>query len=249
MWFLANNYYYFFILALQGFCVLHCVKRGRQSGWIWLIVFLPLIGCLIYLYTEVFTRRGVQHVQSGVVNVLNPGNKIKKLETNLKFSDTFNNRVALADAYLASGQTLKATELYESSLTGNFVENEHVLSQLVIAYFQLKRYDEILPIAKKIQKLPQFARSRAHILYAMALEATGHPEQAETEFKSMKARFSNFEARYQYGCFLVRAGRKEEARQLLNEMTGEFTYLSAPEKRDNRQWFTLAKDELRKLQA
>jgi hypothetical protein len=249
MWFLANNYYYFIILALQGFCVLHCVKRGRQSSWIWLIVFLPLIGCLIYLYTEVLTRRSVEQVQSGMTNVLNPGSRIRKLENNLKFSDTFNNRVALADAYLATGQTLKATELYESSLTGNFVGNEHVLSQLVIAYFQLKRYDEILPVAKKIQKLPQFARSRAHILYAMALEATGHMEEAEAEFKLMKGKFSNFEARYQYGCFLVRAGLKEEARQLLTEMTGEFTHLSSMEKRDNRQWFSLAKEELKKIQA
>lgn len=245
--FFANNYYYFIIIALQAFCVLHCIKRGRQNTWIWLIIFLPVVGSLIYLYSEVFTSNEIRNVQSGVGNMLNPGGKIRKLENNLKFTDTFNNRVALADAYLATGQTAKATELYESSLTGNFIENEYVLSQLIIAYFQLKRYDDIIPIAKKIQKLPQFGRSRAHILYAMALAATGKDSEAETEFRMMKARFSNFEARYQYGCFLIRAGRREEAKQLLAEMTGEFTYLSSPEKRNNRQWFALAKDELRKL--
>ena len=96
-------------------------------------------------------------------------------------------------------------------MEGNFEENEHVLNQLIIAYFQAKRFEEIIPLAKKIYNRPQFARSKAHILYAMALEQTGNSEMAEAEFKMMKARFSNFESRYQYGLFLQRAGQHKKA--------------------------------------
>jgi hypothetical protein len=245
--FFDNNYFYIITILLQGICVYHCIRKGRQNTWIWLIVFLPLIGCLIYFFTEIVTRREMQNVQTGVGAVFNPSGRIKRLEENIKFSDAFENKVALADAYLDAGQTTKAIDLYEWSLEGNFEENEHVLSQLVIAYFQAKRFEEIIPLAKKIYKRPQFARSKAHILYAMALEQTGNPEMAEAEFKTMKARFSNFESRYQYGLFLQRAGRQKESRQLFAQIVDEASHLSSQERSYNRAWIANAKDELRKM--
>ena len=245
--FFFNNYYYYIILGLQAICVIHCLKKGRQTNWIWLIVFLPLIGCLIYIFTEIFSNRDIRKVQSGMSSVFNPGGSVKRLEENLKFSDTFANRIALADAYLATHNTDRAIELYETSLTGNFTENEYVLSQLVIAYYEKKRYSDIIPIAKKIYHLPQFARSRPHILYAAALGYLGDHEQAEKEFKTMKGRFANYEARYYYALLLAGTDRVSEARRLFSEMLDEVTHLSARERRYNRDWFRLAKNELHKL--
>src|SRR5258705_12780071 len=123
-----NSSYYYIILGLQAICVFHCVRKGRQTNWIWLIVFLPLIGCLIYIYTEMFSRRDIQNMQSGMISVFRPGSSVRKLEETLRFSDTFTNRIALADAYLETGDTDRAIEIYESSLEGNFTENEYVLS-------------------------------------------------------------------------------------------------------------------------
>jgi hypothetical protein len=245
--FFFNNYFYLITIGLQAICVIHCVRRGKQNNWIWLIVFLPLIGCLVYIFTEIFSGRDIQKVQSGVSSVFNPGGSVRRLEDNLRFSDTFANRVALADAYLATGHTDRAIEFYESSLAGNFTENEHVLSQLIIAYYQGKRYDDIIPIARKIYTAPQFARSRSHILYAAALGYTGNYEQAEKEFKTMKARFANYEARYYYAILLAGTDRAPEARQLFFEMLDEVTHLSSYERRYNRDWFRLAKNELNKL--
>jgi hypothetical protein len=244
-----NTNYYYVIIGLQAICVIHCIRKGRQNNWIWLLVFLPLIGCLIYIFSEIFTRRDIQSLQSGMSSVLNPGGLLRRLENNLRFSDTFANRVALADACLATGNTDRAIELYESSLEGNFTENEHVLSQLIIAYHQKKRYDDIIPIAKKINGLPQFARSRSHILYAVALGYTGNHDSAEKEFKTMKARFANYEARYYYALFLASADRATEARQLFHEILDEATHLSSRERRYNSGWFRLAKEQLNKLNA
>ncbi|HRI22493.1 MAG TPA: PLDc N-terminal domain-containing protein [Panacibacter sp.] len=246
MGFLSNNFYYITII-LQVICVVHCLKKGKQTMWIWLIIFLPLIGCIAYIFMEMFKSSDLQKVQSGVGSVLNPNGNITKLEEQLRFSDTFNNRVSLADAYLSADHVDKAIALYESSLTGAFTENEHVLTQLIIAYFQKQRYQELISIANKVYKLPQFPRSKAHLLYAMALENTGSKEMAEQEFKKMKSRYSDFEARYQYGLFLIRAGRKEEARQLFTDMCGEVPHLGSHEKKFSRNWINLAKEELKKM--
>jgi hypothetical protein len=242
-----SNYIYIITIGLQAVCVIHCMRRGRQNNWIWLIVFLPIVGCLIYIFTEMFNGRDVHRVQSGMSSLFNPGGSVRRLEENLRFSDTFANRVALADAYLFTGNTDRAIELYESSLAGNFSENEHVLSQLIIAYYQKKRYNDLIPIAKRIYYLPQFARSKAHILYAAALGYTGNHERAEVEFKTMKGKYANYEARYYYALLLAGTDRVSEARSLFTEMLNEVSHLSSQEKRYNRNWLRLSKEELAKL--
>src|SRR5882757_3720519 len=220
--FFQNHYFYYISIGLQVVCAIHCIRKGTQNNWIWVIIFVPFIGSIAYLFTEIFTRHQRVNLQDGIAGILVSNNaRIRRLENNLKFANTFNNRIMLADAYLAAGHTDSAIEIYESSLTGAFEENEHVIMQLIIAYYNKGEYARVLPLAGKVYMLPQFARSKAHIQYAIALEKTGDPAKAEQEFKKMKARFSHFEARYQYGLFLKRAGRDQEARQIFMDMVDE----------------------------
>jgi hypothetical protein len=172
---------------------------------------------------------------------------IKKLEDELRFTDTFANKVKLADAYLTTGQTDKAIDLYKLSLTGAFAENEHVIAQLIVAYYEQQRYEEVIPLAKKIYKLHQFPRSKAHLYYALSLENLGKTDLAENEFKAMKGRYSYFEQRYQYGLFLMRQGREEDAWNLFTEMLNEEAHLGAVERKSSRIWFTKTKEEIRKI--
>lgn len=255
MFFSGSNYFYYITIGLQIFCAIHCVRRGTLNKWIWLIVFLPLVGSLVYIYSEILTNRSsfTRPINTkptiNVSAVLNPGGRIKKLEEQLRFTDTFANRVNLADAYMASGYTDKAVELYESSLKGAFAENEDVLLKLIPGYFEQERYEEFISIAKKLYKLPQFPRSKAHLLYAMALERIGNSEQAENEFKSMKGRYSYFEQRYEYGMFLIRAGRESDASNIFTDILTEEPHLSQMERKAGRVWFSKTKDELNKIQA
>jgi hypothetical protein len=243
------SYYFVFILILQGICAFHCIRKGTQKGWLLVIIFFPLVGCIIYFFAEILTDRHVKNVQSGVITTFNPSGKIRKLEKNLRFSDTFNNKVMLADAYLAAGQNDKAISLYESSLVGNFDENEYVLTQLILAYHNAKQFHKIIPIGKKLYHLPQFPRSKAHVYYTMALEITGDKTAAENEFKKMRSKYSNFEFRYQYALFMLRNNNVGEASQLLSEINEESGHLSPAEKRYNREWIGKAKEELRKMRA
>jgi hypothetical protein len=245
--FLFSNTFYLITIILQGLCVFHCIRKGNQQNWIWLIVFLPLIGCVVYFFSEIMTRRQVQSVSSGVNEIIRPSGSVRKLEENLRFSDTFNNRMALADAYMANGQHRPAIELYESSLTGAFAENEHGIAQLAMAYYREKNYEKVLELVKKIRHLPQFHGSKTHILYAMSLGYAGHTREAEEEFLKQKGRFSNFEARYYYSLFLQQNNRTGEARQLLSDMVAEVSQLSGVERRHHREWIGLAKEALKKI--
>lgn len=248
MFFFNPNFYYVSI-ALQAICVYHCIRHGNQNKWIWIIVFLPFIGCLIYFFSEIVTGREINRVQSGLGEFINPSGSIRKLEDNLRFSDTFANRIALADAYLASGNSDKAISIYEESLKGAFEENEYVLSQLVVAYHQKRLFQKVIAAAEKIKGLPQFQFSHCHVLYANALAQTGASVKAETEFKTMNGKFSHYEGRYYYALFLLKEDREEEAHQLLSDMVAESKHLSSREKRYYRNWLTKAKEELKRLAA
>lgn len=244
--FFSGHYPYYLTIALQIICVIHCIKRGRQ-GWIWIIVFLPVVGSLVYIFMEILPSSRVRAPRIDMGAIVNPGGKIKKLEENLRFTDTFNNRVLLADAYLQTGQTDKAIELYESSLTGAFEENEHVIAQLIIAYYQSGRYADAIKIAGKIYKQPQFLRSQAHLFYAMSLENAGEVDKAEAEFKAMQGRYSYYEQRYHYGVFLRRNGRDADAEKVFATMLEEEAHLSAIERKSARPWCTKARTELKAI--
>ncbi|MND57524.1 hypothetical protein D3C80_486530 [compost metagenome] len=108
-----------------------------------------------------------------------------------------------------------------------------------------ERFSDIVTIARKIYNQLKFARSREHMIYALALEQTGDIAKADKEFKMMNGSFSYYEHRYQYGLFLERNEKIEEARLLFEEITEEETHLSAQERRMNRKWFNLVKEQLK----
>ena len=102
----SHSYFYYITIGLDVICILHSIRNGTQNKWMLLIVFAPVIGALVYLFAEVFTRRNRAGLQDGISGILTTSNgRIRKLENNLKFTDTFTNRILLADAYLAGGHT------------------------------------------------------------------------------------------------------------------------------------------------
>lgn len=240
--------YYPIILILQAVCVFHCVRKGNQQNWIWLIVFLPAIGCLIYFFTEIVTKREVSAIQSNLDAVIRPVGRIKDLKRHLEFSHTFDNKVALADAYLESGMHTEAIGLYENALTDIFADNPYATMQLMKAYFQTERYEDVIRAAQRILKSQDFMKSHAHVLYALSHEHLGRIEQAEQELSSMKGRYSNFEGRFNYGQFLARNNRKNEAKTVFNEILNEASNMTRGESRNFRIWFKKTREELDKIE-
>lgn len=238
----AYNYYYL-VLILQGYCVYHSYRRGTHSKWVWIIVFLPLIGCVVYIFQEIIKRRHISEITGRVGELVNPGGRISDLEKQLQFSNTFNNRVALADAYLEAGMNQKALDLYETSLQGLFENNEHVIKQLIYAYYALERYEDIVKIAPRVRNSVNFSKTRANLLYAFALEKTGNTTQPEIEYQAMNHRYANFEARYHYGLFLLKQQRREDAALVFYDMVEEGRHMSRREKGDGAAWIAKAEQE------
>ena len=64
------------ILVLQVLLAIHTARTGRMQPWLYIIVFLPGIGCLLYaiveLLPELMGGRTGRRVTAGVVQAVNP---------------------------------------------------------------------------------------------------------------------------------------------------------------------------------
>lgn len=246
MFYLFSHYYYL-ILLLQAFCVYHCIRKGKSQQWIWLIVFLPAIGCGIYLFTEVITKGDVQTVTTNVDAVIRPMGKVKDLEKAFEFSDNHENRMALAKAYLDNGRTDEAITLLEEGRKGIFINEPQLLMTLMEAYWAKSRFSAVCETALLLLQHSDFKKSSARLVLAAALEQEGQTAQAESHYSAFQSKYSDFQGKYEYACFLLRQNRSVEACALLESVEQEAKRMTRGEKRIHLYWIKAAATKLKEI--
>ena len=85
-------------LILQFYCLYHAYRYQKAFHWYLLIIFIPIAGSLLYLILQVFKKRNIKEAQESVTEIVLPSKKINELEQRLQFSDTYENKIQLADA-------------------------------------------------------------------------------------------------------------------------------------------------------
>jgi hypothetical protein len=193
---------------------------------------------------NVIQKGDIDKVQEGLSTVINPSKKITDLEKRLKFSNSFDNQVALADAYLEAEHFEKAIENYEASLKDVFKEDFYVLSKLQEAHYFSSQFEKAKEYAERIKDNSKFKKSRASFLYALSLEKEGNIEAAEERLKTFDAPYARYQERLELAKFFIRNGKTTEARELLYEIATESEGMSKTSYRQNRVLIKKAKELL-----
>lgn len=236
--------YFYLIVALQGYCIYHCYTNRNQYYWILAIIFLPVVGSLLYLFMNVIQTRDLDKVQEGLVSVVNPSKKIIDLEKRFKFAATFENQVELADAYLEGQQYEKAIKNYEASLKDVFKEDFYVLSKLQEAYYFSSQFDRAKEYAERMKENPKFKKSKAAFLYALTLEKEGNLQEAEQLLLTFDAPYARYQERLELAKFFIRNAKTSKAKDLLLEIVKESEGMSKTSYRQNRVLIKRAKELL-----
>lgn len=225
--------FYYLGVALQVYCVYHCYTNRNSYYWIFAILFLPVVGALLYLFMNVFNKRDIDKVQDGITAVINPTKKISDLEKRFKFAETFENQVALADAYLEAKMYDKAIENYEDSLKDMFKNDAYALSKLLEAYYFSSQWNKVIAIGESSIEGTKFKKSKASFLYALALEKIGNVEKAEELLLHFDAPYSNYQERLELANFFIRNGKTKASSDLLDEIILESERMSKVSFRQN----------------
>lgn len=226
--------HYYLVIALQAFCVYHWFKNKNDYYWVFLIIFLPVIGCVIYLITQVYNKRDVDKIQEEFTTIINPTKKVRDLEKALEFSETFQNRVNLADAFYDIKDFNNAIIHYEKAIAKDFYNDKHVIFQLIKSYFFIEDYAKVIFYAEKVKDDIDFKGSKAQFFYGLSLDNTGKSGEAEIQLKHIDQRYSNYEERLQYAQFLMDKNKVSQAKELLSEIYTESQHMTSVNKRKYR---------------
>jgi hypothetical protein len=237
------------IYAVQLLCIIHVVRTGRQQMWIYILLFAPLLGGLAYFIAEMLpellgTREARQAVGKAR-RAFDPEREYRALADQLDTADTAENRKALAEESLRLGKVEQAITLYKTALTGVHKDDPNIMHGLARAYFAA---GDFLNCTQTLDALraanPKFQSPEAHLLYARSLEGQGRIEEAIGEYEAVSAYFAGAEARCRYALLLLQAGRTQQARQLFAEVVRAVDKAGKPFKRDQREWYDIAKRNL-----
>jgi hypothetical protein len=149
---------YIAIVALQILLVVHAVRTGRETIWIWILVFVPGIGCAAYFITRIMPELGhsrtVRKAQKRLTKAIDPQRELRKLKDELAIADTMQNRMRLADQCSEAGIYEEALGLYQRCLSGPNADPNDPSVMLRIADAHLRSGDAAIP--------PRCSRSTTH---------------------------------------------------------------------------------------
>jgi hypothetical protein len=230
---------YYLLIAFQAFCIFHVYKTRNDYYWYFVIFFVPLIGGAVYLFTQILNKRNIDDTLDKISAILNPTKKIKDLEKKLSFSNTFQNKINLADAHLENKEYEKALNFYEKALDGKYENHPYTINKALKCYFTLNNFKKVVYYANKIDIEKSFKGSLC--IYAISLEQCNFLDEAEIQFKKVNKRYSNYPERLELAKFLIRRDKKEDAKTVLEGLITEINNMIETNKRKYKYIYKEAK--------
>jgi hypothetical protein len=225
--------YYYLILGLQGFCLYHAYKNNNTQKWMYLIIFIPVIGSIMYLYDNFYSHKNIDNFGESMKRIVNTNYDVERLEKELHIANTISNKIALCDAYLNIGRYDDALVMCNESLQGGYANDVHLKMKKVQCLYMLGRYQDAVTLGEEISNHPDFKKSDQRIALAVCYANIGADDKAEQMFSSMNFPYCNYKHRVQYYKYLLQRGRKEDAMLMRDKLNEEFNLMNGLEKKTN----------------
>ncbi len=240
-----------FILSVivQVALVVHIIKTGRNTLWIWVVVMLPAAGSIAYLIVEVlpdlFNSRAGRNAGRKIKTVINPNKEFDTAAKQFSITDTVENSMRLADECYSKGLFSEAKKLYEKCLKGPHSDDPHLMHGLAKSDFQLENYQETVATLDRLIELnPEYKNQDAHLLYARSLEKLNEISAALHEYETLHGYYSGAKASYYFGKFLQSQNMHDKAAIIFHEIIDKADNSSRHYNTLNRELIKKAKHEL-----
>jgi hypothetical protein len=236
-------------ILLQIACVVHAIRTGRNQIWIYVIVFLPMAGCLAYLVAEILPdllgSRAARDLSKTARRIVDPEAELRRCADDLTLADTIENRRNYAAACLRLGRSDEAIQVLEAVLAGIHEDDTGLLIDLAQACFAGGRHARTVELLDRVKQInPTITSADAHLLYARALEGLGRDADAEQEYRALVGYFSGEEARYRLGLLLERRGDAAGAKTVFGEIVERQRRAPRYYRKAQREWVDEARRRL-----
>ena len=241
---------YIISILIQLALVVHIIRTGRNTFWIYVVIFAPVVGALAYFIVEILpelgNNRAVRQANKAILNTVNPNRDIRQLADTLEVANTVDNILNLANALEERGSYDEALALYAKAQMGMYKEDPFILLGKARVLFKKNEFASAKEtLDTLIAKNPEFKSPEGHLLYAKSLEGVGEIDKAKREYETLCEYYSGPEPQCHYARLLKAQGQHEKALSLYQEVV-------AASKRNGRhynqlykEWITAAKQALK----
>ena len=237
-------------VLVQVLFAVHVHRTGRSTYWMYLIMMVPVMGCLIYFVIEVLPEliRGPagKHARKSFLSMLDPEKDFRDAKYAFDTAPTVANRIHLAQLLTARGEYDAVIALLKPALTNHFADDILLLEGLAYAHYDKGDYRGALEYIQKIferedaepQDYIKLLRARSHIaLFDFTV--------AEEQLTELVRFFTGEEARITLAQLHERMGHKTEARAIYQDIVTRAKHSPKYYQKTERHWIGMAQAALK----
>jgi hypothetical protein len=241
---------YILSLIVSVGCIVHVIKTGRQTIWVFVLLALPYAGAAAYFFIEVLPElrnsRTGRRAARGIRDAMDPGRDLRRAESQVSLSGDVASRQKLADELVRNGRANEAVEIYREALTGIFATDPKLLEGMARAQFEARDpAGARVTLDNLIASNPNFKSHEGHLLYARALAAEGNTSKAIEEYAVLAGYYPGAEAAVRYAELLEQHKRGADAQQVLQELLHRARLAPDHYRKAQREWLDRAERLLR----
>lgn len=232
-------------IAIQALLIIHVIKTGRNTIWIWVLALLSFPGAIAYVAVEIipdiFRSRTAQRTARGLKRAMDPEGDLRRYETEARFGGNVASRQRYAEELSRHGRHDEAIAQYRAALTGLYEHDPNLM--LGIARTQFAQGDATAArttLDDLIRLNPDFRSPDGHLLYARALETEGNVQKALEEYKVLATSYPGAEAAVRYAQLLQSQGRSAEAQKVARDLLEQARIAPAHYRKAQRSWLDAA---------
>src|SRR3954462_10233280 len=111
--------------------IIHCIKTGRNTIWVYVLVLLPLAGAIAYIAVEIlpdlFRSRTAQRAHRGMKKALDPTANLRRYEHEARVRGNTESLQDYASELTRHGRYDEAIAQYRKALTGLYVHDPEIM--------------------------------------------------------------------------------------------------------------------------
>lgn len=230
-------------------CVIHAGRNGNIMPWIYVIVFVPLLGSIAYIVVfivpEILGSPDALKVKEAALDLRDPERHIRKLKHEAELSNSVDSRQRLADEYLRIGRAEDGLPIYRDLAATGFADDPRLQLGFARALVETGNFAEAEGVLDRFQKdYPGATDEQGHLLYARALAGQMKQDAALAEYENVIRYFAGPEALCRYAEYLQSIGRTDEARNHFQTIVKTIETSPPHVRKINRRWYQTSKARL-----
>jgi len=236
-------------VIVQIALIIHVLKTGRPYFWIFLLIFVPGIGALIYIAVEIlpgFTGSlAARRAMRRAGQIVDPQRALRQHRLEYERNRSVETATRLANGLIRDGKHDEAIEVCVEARAGVFADDPTILQTLAGAYFAKGEFASTVETLDSLrEKNPDFRSPESHLLYARALEEDARTDRAIEEYEALARYYPGVEARARLALLHRELGNAETATRMLEQIVEDARLAPKHFQRAQREWIEAAKKAL-----